>query len=414
MLKFDWPTVLYRQPMRTRRQSKKLGFLTVLLLLAITYIGWTLLRPLPAIQPSEQKSLALPDSSANLTWPTKAQAAASLLSSETVITHGAQKSAPMASTAKVITALMVLQKKPLTPGEAGPMYTITAADIDIYKKYVAQDGSVLPVSLGMKLTEYQMIEAIMLPSANNIADALAIWTYGSLEEYSRAANAYLKSQGINNTQVGSDASGLSPDSKTTAQDLVAIGKLAMKHPVFAEVVNKSSTSDIPGNPLVHNVNNLLGKDNIVGIKTGNSDQAGGVFLGAAKHTVKGQKVTIITAVVGEPTRAAALSASRALIRSAAANFASTNIASKQTILATYKSPWGETRQATLAQDAAVDYWKGEEVKADLSLGNAKVNQPIVGSFSAAATSASPKTSLDVTLNKPFTAPPIKWRLLHPF
>ena len=60
---------------------------------------------------------------------------------------------------------------------------------------------------GTSLTQREMLEALLLPSANNVADALAIWAYGSLAGYKSAAQEYLKQHGLTQTTVGSDASG---------------------------------------------------------------------------------------------------------------------------------------------------------------------------------------------------------------
>ena len=123
--------------------------------------------------------------------------------------------------------------------------TITQADVDIYNRYVAQDGSVVPVTVGEKITLYQMLQALMLPSANNIADSMAIWAYGSLQNYSLAANKYVAAHGMNITHIGSDASGLAPDTVGTAHDLVLLGKLAMEHPVLSAIVGQQTATGIP-------------------------------------------------------------------------------------------------------------------------------------------------------------------------
>lgn len=274
---------MYRQ---RRREHRHRGWRWLLILvLAGAYGLWAVSRPLPAFEPvAAKQQLKSSATQSQLAWPAAGQAAVGVVGTDILETRGAQTPAPTASTAKTITALVVLDKKPLAAGEQGPSYTITQQDVSFYRNHAANDGSNLPVTLGQKLSLYQMVQALMLPSANNIADSLAIWTFGSLKEYSAAANSYLKSQGIKNTTVGEDASGLSPTTTSTAADLVKIGQLAMKQPALAEIVAQKEATGLPGVPVIRNVNSLLGQANVVGIKTGNTNQAGGVFyIGLQNH-----------------------------------------------------------------------------------------------------------------------------------
>src|SRR5947199_8413141 len=104
-----------------------------LLLLVIAYCAWALLRPLPDIQPSQtDQSLKFTTRPPQLSWPSQGQSAVSILSTIILEIYGNQTPAPTASTAKVITALLVLQKHPLTPGQTGPLITLTAADVARY------------------------------------------------------------------------------------------------------------------------------------------------------------------------------------------------------------------------------------------------------------------------------------------
>jgi D-alanyl-D-alanine carboxypeptidase (penicillin-binding protein 5/6) len=252
-----------------------------------------------------------------LAWPSYGQSAIGIVGESAIETHGVQTPVPTASTAKLITALVVLEAKPLQLGQAGPQLTMSRDDIALLVKYDSLGGSMIgKVTVGEKLSEYQMLEAMMLPSANNMADSLAIWAYGSLPAYRDAADRYLANHGIADTQVGTDASGLDPSTVTTAHDMVQIGELVMQNPVLAEIVAKKSVSDFPLIGTITNTNLLLGQSGIVGIKTGNSDEQGGAFVGAAHVSVAGKPQTIVTAFLGAPTLSDALSGSLSLIQSA--------------------------------------------------------------------------------------------------
>lgn len=236
---------------------------------------------------------------AQLAWPATGAAAVGTLE-DGLLAHSADsdKPRPTASMAKVITALAVLEKLPLKAGQSGPTYTITAEDVANYREYVAKGGSVLPVYEGMTLTQYQALQAMFLPSANNIADMLAVRTFGSMDAYTAYAQGMLHRMGLDQTVV-SDASGFSPDTVSTPADLVAIGIAALKNPVIAEIVGQTQAW-IPGAGVVHNTNELLGVDGVIGIKTGTTDQAGNCLLFAARYTGKnGQNSTIVGVVMGD-------------------------------------------------------------------------------------------------------------------
>lgn len=305
----------YRVRSASKNQASSTKQLSVILISLFIVLGaawWVFAQP--TIVPSVNISTDALD------WPSFGQAAVGIADSATLETHGKQTSVPTASTAKLITALLVLDKKPLMLGQGGPTITMTRDDIALLNKYAALNGSeVGKVLVGEKLTEYQMLEAMMLPSANNMADSLAIWAYGSLPEYRAAANKFLANQGLSGTHVGTDASGLDPSTVSTAEDMVRIGKLVMEQPVLAQIVAKESSSDFPLIGTIRNTNTLLGQNGIVGIKTGNSDEQGGAFVGAARIVVNGQPATVVIAVLGAPSLSAALSSSLSLIQSIESN-----------------------------------------------------------------------------------------------
>jgi len=261
------------------------------------------------------------EANVKLSWPKTGEAAIGVVGKGVLETHGEQTDRPTASTAKLITALTVLKKYPLQPGQNGPVLTMSRSDINLLITYDELDGSEIgKVVVGEKLSEYQMLEAMMLPSANNMADSLAVWAFGSLADYQIAAAQTVKSLGMASTTVGSDASGLSPDTLSTAHDLVLLGEAAMQNPVLAEIVSKSSVDDFPLIGTIENTNTLLGQDGIVGVKTGNSDEAGGVFVFAAKYNDdSGKEQIIVGAVQGLPDLEKALQAAKTLLKSAEKN-----------------------------------------------------------------------------------------------
>ncbi len=285
----------------------------ILVIICLLLVGswWAFARPTTALPAQTLSALA---------WPAFGETAVGIVGSTTVETHGTQTPMPTASTAKLITALVVLQAKPLSLGQTGPVLTMSRNDIALLNTYTALDGSKIgKVLIGEQLTEYQVLEAMMLPSADNMADSLGIWAYGSLPAYSTVANAYLAAHGLNDTHVGTDASGLDPSTVSTAHDMVIIGEFVMQNPVLAEIVGKQSVSGFPLTGTINNTNTLLGQSGIVGIKTGNSNQQGGAYVAAADVTVNGQTKTIVTALYGAPSLSDAMNVSLPFIESAENN-----------------------------------------------------------------------------------------------
>ena len=394
--------------------KKKWWFLG--LFIVAGYVAWALLRPLPDLQPTAKSvNLRISSGSATLTWPTTGQAAVGIIGSDILETHGPQKPAPTASTAKIITALMVLRQKPISVGQQGPTITLTAADKALYDAYSAQQGSVVPVQAGEQISEYQMLEAMLLPSANNMADSLATWAYGSLTGYSAAANAYLKQLGLTDTTVGSDASGFAPTTVSTAHDMVKLGELVMQNPVLASIVSKTSTSDIPLVPVSKNVNFLLGTDGIIGVKTGNTDQAGGVFVAGARININQKPVTIVTALLDAPTLFSAMKFSLPLIQSAEANFKPITAIHANDVVGYYKQPWGGKLPVIASQDLTLTTWQSATLKATANLVPFSAHE--IPSNVAILTVSDPSTGQQQTvplkLDSTPTKPNLTWRLLHP-
>jgi D-alanyl-D-alanine carboxypeptidase len=80
-----------------------------------------------------------------------------------------QHAAAIASVAKVMTAYLVLLDHPLEPAEDGPTITLTDADVADTDRRGGQEESVVSIAAGEELTERQALQALLLPSANNIA-----------------------------------------------------------------------------------------------------------------------------------------------------------------------------------------------------------------------------------------------------
>jgi D-alanyl-D-alanine carboxypeptidase (penicillin-binding protein 5/6) len=221
---------------------------------------------------------------------------------------------PIASVAKVMTAYLVLRDHPLRSGQDGPTITLTRADVADTDRRRRQQESVVRIVAGEQLTELQALQALLLPSANNIAAVLARWDAGSADRFVAAMNATARSLGMTHTRY-TDPSGYDRATVSTAADQVLIVEQAMGLPVFATIVaTRSATLPVAG--VVHNTDTLLGHNGFVGVKTGSTGAAGGCFAFRAVRSIDGRQTTITGVVLGQPGRsqiAAGLDAAHALV-----------------------------------------------------------------------------------------------------
>jgi D-alanyl-D-alanine carboxypeptidase (penicillin-binding protein 5/6) len=403
---------------RGKKSKKGWLYLLCLLVLAGGYAYWTLGRPLPTLKPvSTPSSLSFQTAPTSISWPSTGQSAVALVGDKNIVTNGSQTPVPTASTAKILTALVVLDAKPLDKGQQGPLIKLGPNDVAIYSQYLAKDGSVVPVASGEQISEYQSLQTVMLPSANNMADSLAIWAFGSLNAYASAAQKYLTAHGLSQTHVGSDASGLAPNTTSTAHDLAELGVLAMLHPVLSDIVGQATATGIPVAGDIKNVNFLLGSNGIVGVKTGNSDQAGGAFVSASKTMFDGKPVTVVTAYAAAPTLFAAVKGSLPMISSAQANFKPTIALPAGSIVGYYQTLDDGKIPVVTADQFAVTAWQGSTVKANVHVDHIATNtraRTIVGEVEIAASATNSGQKVGLVLQKSAGQPSTWWRLTHPF
>jgi serine-type D-Ala-D-Ala carboxypeptidase (penicillin-binding protein 5/6) len=249
----------------------------------------------------------------SMVWPATGQAAVQIGQSQ-VQAGPNQHAAPIASVAKVMTAYLVLRDHPLQVGQDGPTITLTAADVADTDRRRRQQESVVPIAAGEQLTERQALQALLLPSANNIAAVLARWAAGSPDRFVVRMNATARSLGMTRTRY-TDPSGYDDATVSTAADQVRVVDRAMRLPVFASIVATPSAT-LPVAGTVHNTNTLLGQNGFVGVKTGSTAAAGGCFAFRAIRRIDGKRTTITGVVLGQPGHdqvAAGLAAADAMV-----------------------------------------------------------------------------------------------------
>jgi serine-type D-Ala-D-Ala carboxypeptidase (penicillin-binding protein 5/6) len=235
---------------------------------------------------------------ASVSWPADGVSAADISGFGVVAGPGATRPVPIASVAKLMTAYVVLHDYPLPAGGSGPDIVVQPSEAAAYPSQASNGDSLVPVAAGETLTEREALEALLLPSADNMAWILARWDAGSQSAFVARMNATARGLGMTATSY-TDPSGLDPSTTSTAADQVRLGMAAMRVPALAAIVAMPAAV-VPEAGLVRNYNTLLGQDGIVGLKTGSTQAAGGCVLLAAWHHAGAHSTLIVAATLGQP------------------------------------------------------------------------------------------------------------------
>lgn len=222
-------------------------------------------------------SAARPDVDLALPWPGEGQASAEVLGLGSLGSRGEQRPVPIASVTKVMTAYVVLKDHPLAAGEAGPDVTV---DDQAEAESTSRDESTAPVRAGRRISERDLLALMLVPSGNNIARLLARWDAGSQEAFVAKMNEQASALGMTSTTY-TGASGVEDSTTSTATDQLRLAREVMKSDVIRSIVATPSlrVDGVPGD--VVNTNTLLGRDGVIGLKTGSSTAAGGALMWAA-------------------------------------------------------------------------------------------------------------------------------------
>ncbi|MEU8992286.1 D-alanyl-D-alanine carboxypeptidase, partial [Streptomyces sp. NPDC048558] len=350
-------------PVRTAIRRVKI-WTPLVLLLAIVFAVVQNVRPLPAptLDLTAKDSYTFDGGKVDIPWPAEGQAALDVDGIGSFGSSGEQKPVPIASVAKVMTAYLILRDHPLESGAEGPKIKIDQAAED---QSDAGQESTVKVTAGDQITQREALESILIASANNVARLLARWDAGSEKAFVEKMNAAAEGLGMTNTTY-TDPSGLNNTTVSTAVDQVKLAKAAMKYPAFREVAAMMSYDDYKGEN--HgNWNQLVGRNNVVGIKTGTTTSALGNLVFAAKKEIGGETRTVIGAVVRQPDAgsgilAAALDSGDQLIRAAQDTLESATILKKGDVVGYVDDGLGGRTPVVATKDVKAVGWSGLKVK----------------------------------------------------
>ena len=353
---------------RWRRYA--LRALVVVLVALVGVLGglqWS--RPIasPTFHASLSGSIRLPGTAPTLPWPSTGSAALSMEGVGSLGHVGSTRPAPIASITKVMTAYVVLEDHPLSPGATGPAIAVTADVVADYQAGLASQQSVVQVSAGESLTELQALEGLLIPSGNDLSTLLADWDAGSTAAFIAKMNSTAQTLGLRSTHF-TDASGLDPGSMSTPTDLIELGEAAMALPTFAQIVGLGEIT-LPEAGLVYNYDYDLGRDGIIGIKTGTDAAAGGCFLFEAQKTVDGKKVTLVGAVLGQQTSSpitAVLSSVETLASAAFGGVGTLPLVTPGHLIGKVTAPWGASVAVRAPHAQTIVGWPGLRVPVQLA------------------------------------------------
>lgn len=188
------------------------------------------------------------------------------------------KRVPIASTTKIMTAIIVLEN-----------YNLQDI-VTISQNASVQIGSDTFLGAGEKITVNDLLYCLLIKSGNDSAMALAEHLTGNYEDFVEKMNEKSKYLGLKNTEF-KDPAGLNDSGYSTPHELAIIASYAMKNKIFKEIVRTNEITIISNDGIAHkldNSNRLIKFDEnlyypeALGIKTGFTPEAGHCLVAAAQ------------------------------------------------------------------------------------------------------------------------------------
>ena len=195
----------------------------------------------------------------------------------------------MASTTKIMTTIVILEKADLNE------------KVTVSAKAGGTGGSRLGLKRGDKASVRDLLYGLMLRSGNDAAVALAEHVGGSVKEFAELMNEKAIELGLTNTHFVTPHGLDDANHYTTALELAKLTDYAMDNETFAKIVGTKSTTIYINNQSrqINNTNELLGVLNgVVGVKTGFTNNAGRCLVTETKRN----NMDIITIVLGADTK----------------------------------------------------------------------------------------------------------------
>lgn len=191
-----------------------------------------------------------------------------------ISSYQAEKCLPMASTTKIMTALLTLEA-----GDLDRYFTVNTAAIKV-------EGSSMGLQEGDQVTLRILAQGMLLASGNDAANAAAVRISGTIPDFVALMNTRAQQLGMKNTHFVTP-SGLDDEAHySTAYDMALLARAALQNPDFAAICSQTTMKLSYGNPpydrWLSNHNRLLKQyDGCIGVKTGFTKKSGRCLVSAA-------------------------------------------------------------------------------------------------------------------------------------
>ena len=299
-----------RARMRRRRTILRRRITVLLAATGLSAGAWSLIGAssgalpvrAPANSPASFSGVAddaavVPGRLPGFSWPATGEGAVAVAGVGVMASSPNSAIVPIASLTKMMTAYILLKDHPLGVGEEGPSITVDAADVADWVHASQTDESNVPVKLGEVLSEHQLLEGLMLPSGDNLADLIGAWDAGSVSGFVAKMNATAAALGLSETHYA-DTSGVNPASRSSAADQAVLAGIVMENPVVRSVVwHRSLPFPVAGT--IVNYNPALGVDGIIGVKSGFTSEAQACLATAAYRVIDGHHVLVVAVALGQ-------------------------------------------------------------------------------------------------------------------
>ncbi len=404
-----------RRGRRYGRSSPRIG--RVLIALVVIVVAAALVQlvrgvPQPTFDSDVPQTASVPGAAPSVPWPAGGEAAAEIVGVGEIGTYGPSTPQVIASVAKMMTALLTVRDHPLSLGQQGPTITITQQDYEIYLRDKAEQDSVMAVAPGEQLTEYQALQGLLIPSADNLATVLAVWDAGSVQAFVAQMNAEARALGLTETHYA-DPSGLLPGTYSNARSQLRLARVVMSNPVLASIVAQPQAT-LPVAGVVYNVNGEVTHHGIIGVKTGSI--LTGNFAMACSIQLAGRTYTGLGVVLDQGGVAPLETALHNGVRLAEFEehlLRAVTVLRAHQVIGTIDVPGSRPIVVRTEQPVTLVGWPGLLVEVDVAL-----DHHLYGTRAgerigvATVTLGEQRSSVPIVSSAPISEPSLLWRLVH--
>ncbi|WP_166876808.1 D-alanyl-D-alanine carboxypeptidase family protein [Salinibacterium sp. ZJ450] len=320
---------------------------------------------------------------------------------------------PIAGAAKVVTALVVLDAFPLDAGAPGPSIPIGAVEDQRFRQMRDELGyRTVPVVAGQVWSQRETLQAALLSSSNNHAEMLAIWAFGSVDQYLAKARAWLDEHKFDDTTVV-DPTGISPENLSTAIDLVRLTEQAFADPIIAEILQDSSVRTTSGTH-VENTTAYLADEGVTALSRSYTDASAITLLFGLEVPIGDSTVMLYGTILGSPSYPTLKEDLAALVQSAVQNITELPLLAEGDPVAVYETEWGDTARVVAAESVTTVGWTGATIDAEVTLEPIPPTRAGTRVGSAVYQLASGEQTVRLVLDTALDGPDPFWLLTHPF